>query len=193
MNKTFALGVVLSALLATTAAATTCATGVPVQLSSGNWYQLVSGGGSNVTYAQAKAAAAALSHLGNPGYLATITSAAENNHIANSIGSYSSAWIAGTDSAAEGMFRWDAGPENGNLFWNGAPVVYANFAAGEPNNTNNDDFVEIAWWSATWNDATGNFGNCYVVEYAPIPEPAAGILGLAGMVLTGLMGRRRIG
>lgn len=185
------MAAVLSTLFASTALANPCVTESPKQLGAGNWYQLVGGPGANATYDQAKAAAAAMSFMGLNGHLATITSLVENDFIALDIGTFTVAWIAGTDSAAEGMFRWDAGPENGQLFWNGAPVVFAAFSGIEPNNDGgNETHVEIYSRSGKWNDNTPDFAQCYVVEYEAIPEPSGCTLGLAGAIVARFASRR---
>jgi len=186
-------GLACSMLLVATVSANPCTTQPPKQLGSGNWYQLVGGGAANATYAQAKAAAAAMTHNGLQGYLATITSAAENQFIARDLGQYLRAYIAGTDEAAEGMFRWDAGPENGQLFWNGAAVGYANWDPNsDPNHPDLKEYAEIYWFTGTWNDASGNFPQCYIVEYS-IPEPAwGGLVGITYLIAAHTARRRRL-
>ena len=87
----------------------------------------------------ARAEAKTKTFFGLRGYLACITSAAENNFILNKIrqpnGSIPRGWIGATDLAnpdvlvtAAGTYRWIDGPEAGNT------LAYANYSAGEPNN-----------------------------------------------------------
>eukprot|EP01060_Flectonema_neradi_P021849 TRINITY_DN298_c0_g1_i10.p1 TRINITY_DN298_c0_g1~~TRINITY_DN298_c0_g1_i10.p1 ORF type:complete len:2722 (+),score=563.44 TRINITY_DN298_c0_g1_i10:139-8304(+) len=79
---------------------------------------------------------------GYTGYLATITSADENNHIKNKL--HANGWIGATDESAEGTWRWVTGPEGteeggfGRQFWNGAASgtqvnnQYTNWNTNEP-------------------------------------------------------------
>jgi hypothetical protein len=73
------------------------------------------------------------------GHLATIGSAAENSFF-NGLGQ---AWIGLIDKDEEGIFVWS----------NGEPVTYINWCGGEPNNSDNEDYVMINWQSnGCWND-----------------------------------------
>eukprot|EP00042_Codosiga_hollandica_P032570 m.209522 g.209522 ORF g.209522 m.209522 type:complete len:368 (-) comp53942_c0_seq10:1049-2152(-) len=74
-------------------------------------------------------------------------------------------WLAGSDSAVEGVWRWMAGPENGQIinptFWN----------AGQPDNTNNQDC--LWFWDAEafmWDDAGCASTAIYLVEYEAPPQ-----------------------
>lgn len=162
---------------------------------NGHYYEVLSGL-ENWDSARADA-------LSRGGYLATITSAAENTFVTNLLTTSATvrAWLGGTDSAVEGTFRWADGPEAGNLI----TPVYANFAPGEPNNSNNEDYLEVFGANVPccsvgqWNDLplAGTPGIAYVVEYnsnpnsstLPVPEPTG--LALLGMGLMGLMSTRR--
>ncbi|MBI5757591.1 MAG: autotransporter-associated beta strand repeat-containing protein, partial [Planctomycetales bacterium] len=104
------------------------------------------------------------------GYLATIRSAAENAAALTATGG-SNAWIGGTDSAVEGAWLWDTGPDVGVQFWSGGAGgsavggEYTNWSAGEPSNTGNEDHLQITG-SGTWNDAVGTTTLGYLVESA---------------------------
>lgn len=63
------------------------------------------------------------------GYLVTITSAEEDTFLSTTFGATNPFWIAATDQAVEGVWRWAAGPENGNL------LTFADWGPGEPNNS----------------------------------------------------------
>ena len=154
--------------------------------SNGHYYELVS---SNVNWSSAKTAAESRSYLGYTGYLATITSDAENNFIRQVLASDS--WIGATDdysqinaatgtttfanqSAAEGKWYWVTGPEKGTMFstGNNSPSTvsgqYANWNNAEPNNSgSNEHCGQIYSSNATgkWNDLPNSFTISYVVEY----------------------------
>ena len=153
-----------------------------------HFYKFISGA---VSYTNAKAGATAqASFKGKNPYLATITSAAENDFINNNI-SYNNIWVAMSDAATEGRWIYDAGPESNTNFWNtsvsgisnttynvyastGITVSgqYSNWCANEPNNAdgsrNGEDQVVAKSGGATcWNDlADGNSGSVsgYLVE-----------------------------
>ena len=84
--------------------------------------------------------------LGVSGYLATITSKAENDFVASKLegadGTVAkNVWFGANDSTTEGKWVWSAGPQQGDQFYRGIDgdggVVggrYNNWAEGEPNN-----------------------------------------------------------
>ena len=149
-----------------------------------HYYELVEQSGLN--WDAADAAAQAKLHLGTNGYLATITSAAENTFVTDSLLSAQPAlpgyWLGGLQP--EGGEEPDGGWE-----WVTAETwSYANWGAGEPNNVNGwEDRVEI-WGAAAvagkWNDVNNASTHLrgYIVEY-PIPEPATLGLLLGGLAL----------
>ncbi len=160
--------------------------------SNGHFYEYVPYSGNSWT--SAKNAAAAKVYLNYPGYLATITSAAENDYIKQILGA--NAWIGASDdfnqinaatgaitynnqAAAEGKWHWITGPEAGTQFWNGAdngssvPGQYANWNSGEPNNASGSQpehmgiIYNTGGTVGKWNDVeNGNTGiPGYIVEY----------------------------
>ncbi len=152
---------------------------------------------ANLNWAGALAGAAGLSHLGQSGYLATITSAAEKAFLDINFGNMD-AWIGANDIAVEGTWIWATGPEIGTQFWQGgtggvttAPFNYANWTpSGEPNDFNGEDCAHIRSDPAnTWNDLPcSRTKPAYVVEFNPpgqsVPEPTTILLlglGLAGL------------
>lgn len=121
---------------------------------NGHYYEYYSTSGSWTT---AKSTAAGRSYFGREGYLATITSQAENSFISVLIGQNS--WIGCSDNAtqlnsalgytafasqaaSDGKFYWVTGPERGMKISNtnafsgsigAVSGVYNNWAGGEPN------------------------------------------------------------
>ncbi|WP_292993982.1 PEP-CTERM sorting domain-containing protein [Nitrosomonas sp.] len=164
----------------------------PVQWgSTGHWYEYFD---TLVTATEAVTLAQASTFSGMHGYLATITSSYENWFVANDVASGSTAFIGGSDAGDEGNWTWRAGPETGQS------LTYTNWASGEPNNNNDEDYILTNWGIGFWNDMgvgplfTVKFG--YVVEYgdtllSPVPEPETYAMLLAGLGLLGFMAPRR--
>ena len=131
---------------------------------NGHWYEFVYSP-AGFTFGQARAAALSASHLGMQGYLATVTSQAENDFIyamakyppgamgtifdpANPSVSLGTTPIdgrdaltvlGGSDAVAEGTWAWFNGPEAGSTFWVGDAAGSAPGGA-------------FAWWN---NPSTG--------------------------------------
>ena len=120
-----------------------------------------------------------------PGYLVTVTSAQENDDcvrpILQAVGR--ATWIAASDAAVEGEWRWVAGPEAGIQFWSGGPPAaggtpvdgeysaWDTSPAFEPNNSSGGEAFAAERTNGNWNDTTGttSFGCTvcgYVVEYS---------------------------
>ena len=89
-------------------------------------------------FADALTRAASISHLGVAGHLATITSQAEQDFVLkhlkelgrSPVRSTEKFWIAASDAAVEGEWRWVAGPEAGQLFWQGS-VDFRGYVTGQ--------------------------------------------------------------
>ena len=81
-------------------------------------------------------------------HLATISDAAENEwvraNVANFGGVARKVWLGLNDVTTEGTYAWSTGE----------PFGYAKWAPGEPNNYNNEDYVEMYPTIGTWNDIT---------------------------------------
>ena len=160
---------------------------------NGHFYEFVPG---TFHWSAAKAAAAGRTYLGMTGYLATITSAGENDFIRQKLSS--DGWIGSSDdyqeinaatgtstyanqSAAEGKWYWVTGPEKGLQFsqGNGSPSSvlgrYMNWNSGEPNNSGSNENSGEIYSSGgadpgAWNDLDGNGSSLgYVVEYGGNP------------------------
>ncbi len=168
---------------------------------NGHYYDIIFEG---VDWNTARANASASSYLGMSGYLATITSAAENSFILSTFDPLTDSygWIGGNDVAVEGMWRWADGPEAGIQFSQGTiatpPFNYVNWAAAEPDNAGgvenwavfqfgNSASVPNGKWGDDPLNGAGQVG-VYIVEFSEIPEPATGTLLFLGFALFG--GRR---
>lgn len=168
---------------------------------NGHWYDYVPAPSifSPVGFDAARSAALASTHMGMTGYLATITSAGEQQFVQDSFGfltgfgGTATVFLGATDTAAEGEFRWLDGPESGQL------VSYTNWLPGYPNTTSGDIlhlYISYAVFGSPqygWlNSGTQAFG--YVVEYSGtgdegVPEPGTVVVVVAG--LAGILWKRR--
>ncbi|WP_375419052.1 Ig-like domain-containing protein [uncultured Hymenobacter sp.] len=142
---------------------------------TGHYYEFVSAPG--ISWIDARTAAAARTYQGLQGYLATVTSVAEKDAlVGRAPGQY---WFGASDAAVEGEWRWQSGPEAGQLFWRGAAtgtaLGYANWIPNQPDDFKNlfrrggEDYGQLYGQSGLWNDldergAGGRLAG-YVVEY----------------------------
>ncbi|MDP6636482.1 MAG: lectin-like protein [Phycisphaerae bacterium] len=178
----------------------------PVQfVGNGHYYEFVSG---DITWQNAFTAASGRTWSGASGYLATITTAAEDQFI---IGQFATgvsnqfAWIGGHEPADDGVWKWASGPEQGVQFSLGdaatAPFNYANWGGIEPNDFKiGEDYtmmnlgVEFSGISSgQWADAISTPNESdpvvgYIVEYTPEPATMT-LLALSGLAV--LRRRRR--
>lgn len=136
---------------------------------NGHLYEYVS---TTLDWNGAKTAAESRSKYGASGYLATITSSAENSFVAARLSNQG--WMGASDVASEGSWRWVTGPEAGTLFWTGtssgsvASGQYASWNGGEPNDSSsNEDCGQYLIGGGLWNDlpCSGTTLPGYVVEY----------------------------
>lgn len=125
-------------------------------LTGGHFYEYVD---ASVNLADAKAAVVGKTYYGLQGYIATITSADENNFIANEISNI--IWLDASDQESDGTWKWLSGPETGN------ELTYFNWASGEPNggSSENDLMVYAATQPGKWNDIDPDRTYGYVIEY----------------------------
>jgi Lectin C-type domain len=188
MKRAIALAAVSIGITCHSAAAEAVAT-QPIQWEvaaggNGHWYAFVSDPG--VTWTAAEAAAEA-----SGGYLATITSAAENDFVGAIWQAHlgPSAWIGGYQTPPTTEVDFAA-----NWHWiTGEPWGYTNWHAGEPNNYTGiqEDKLQFSYFSNLWNDSAdvanygGNSMAGYLVEWnsdvAPLVStmtyPANGAIG----------------
>lgn len=137
---------------------------------NGHLYEYVN---STLTWGAAKTAAEGRTKYGATGYLATITSSAENDFVAARLAN--AGWMGASDAGTEGDWKWVTGPESGTSFWsglsNGSAVSgrYENWNNGEPNDSSsNEDCAQyLATSGGLWNDlpCSGTTLPGYVVEY----------------------------
>jgi hypothetical protein len=89
------------------------------------------------------------------GHLVTSTTLAENNFL---FGLWPNGWIGLTDEVVEGQWRWVTGE----------PFSWANWNGGEPNNSNNEDYIQFVG-GGKWNDLP-NTSLPYVLEFEYIVD-----------------------
>ena len=153
-----------------------------------HWYEAVEDAG--IGWDTAKTDAAAMTLFATNGYLATVTSQAENDFIRDNllIQEPHGYWIGGEQpqGSAEpaGSWQWDIGE----------PWAYTNWDGGEPNDAGgNEDGLEMYSDPAVagmWNDLNKNSEELrgYIVEY-PVPEPGTMVVLVLGS-LAALLVRR---
>lgn len=138
-----------------------------------HYYEFVTNQG--ISFTDAKNAAENLTFYGLKGYLATITSQAENQFVVSKL--QGQGWFGASDAASEGVWKWVSGPEAGTQFWsggsNGSSVggLYHNWAPGEPNNCcGGENYIHFLT-NGKWNDYPLSLGSIqgYVVEYGGMP------------------------
>lgn len=147
---------------------------------NGHCYEAISTG--LVYWATAKTNAESLTHLGQSGYLATITSGSENSFVASLIEDVYHGFYLGAvkiDPSEE--------PEEGWGWITGEPWVYANWHVAD--DALNDDTVTIAGGISgadfgEWEDLNGAIDPQYYIVEWDIPEPTTLLLlGLGGLLI----------
>jgi hypothetical protein len=153
--------------------------------SNGHFYQFFASTGSWTT---AKAAAAAAIYQNYGGYLATVSSQAENDYIKQILSA--DAWMGASDEftqinaatgvttfanqgASEGKWYWVTGPEAGTQLSStntpATPVngAFNNWYSGEPNNAAGiEHYAQFySTYNGQWNDLANSYNLGYIVEY----------------------------
>jgi len=150
-----------------------------------HFYEYVSG---STTWTNSKTSAENRSYFGRAGYLATMSSEAENNFIWKLMSS--DGWFGASDemgvvntakgttafasqAAVEQKWHWVTGPEKGTQFSNGSTAVtgqYAKWAGGEPNNAGAEHYGQFYSGNAgQWNDLPNTSLPGYICEYGDMP------------------------
>ena len=137
---------------------------------NGHYFEFISS--TDISWTDANTAANTKTYFGLQGYLATITSLAENTFVYSKINA--AGWLGGSDAASEGVWKWVSGPETGTQFWSGGvggSAFGGNFAywhSGQPDNAGSAEHYLDFWNGDQWNDypntASGSIAG-YVVEY----------------------------
>ncbi len=150
-----------------------------------HFYEYVAG---SITFTNSKTAAENRSYFGRAGYLATMSSEAENNFVWKLMAS--DCWFGASDevglvnaakgttafasqAAVEQKWHWISGPEKGTQFSNGSTALtgqYAKWANGEPNNSGGEHYGQF--YSANlgqWNDLPNTNLGGYLCEYGDMP------------------------
>jgi hypothetical protein len=162
-----------------TVTATVIQGGVVYNPDNGHIYEVISHG-SSLSWDDANPLASALTKNGSNGYLATITTQAENDYLLGKLSG--DGWFGASDVGVEGDWQWVTGPEAGTSFWlglgDGAPVggLFSNWSSGEPNDSSGEDCAQFYSSGSGWNDlpCDGPYLDYYVVEYgAPGDLPVA--------------------
>ncbi len=143
---------------------------------NGHFYEFVTA--NDVTWEDAKSAAAAMRKNGLRGYLATITTQGENEFIQAKL--EGQGWIGASDAEEEGNWKWVTGPEAGTQFWSGnasgmaVSGRYSNWDNSEPNDfLTGEDYGHLLT-DGEWNDydspAVAGRISGYVVEYGGLKD-----------------------
>ncbi|HSX33768.1 MAG TPA: choice-of-anchor U domain-containing protein [Candidatus Saccharimonadales bacterium] len=139
---------------------------------NGHAYKVVDAGSPGLDWADAKTAADASTYGGVSGYLATVTSSAEDAFIQAMLPG--TAWMGASDAANEGDWKWVDGPESGTSFWSGGVGgttvggLYAGWQGGQPDNFNGTENCSEMRVStpSSWNDQScASLRQFYIVEY----------------------------
>lgn len=164
------------------------ASAVPIKWDgNGHTYEVITGD-ETITWDEARALAEAMG-----GHLATMTSAAENDFVASLVtlygfGNRERYWLGGyqtnLDDEPFGSWAWVTGE-----VWD-----YTNWEIGEPNNGVGGTQHYLHYWRTPgmWDDMENRrVMDSFVVEYSVVSEPGTLTLLGFGLLMLGLVRRRR--
>lgn len=119
---------------------------------NGHYYRLYQG---LVNYSQAKTLAEA-----DGGYVLTLTSQEESTWVLSTFSiPVDGIWLGASDAVSEGAWTWVTGEA-----WS-----WTNWNSGEPNNSGNEDYVEM-YTSGKWNDLPDTHTNHFIAEWDVNPN-----------------------
>lgn len=147
----WALFALICALCAIPGGEASAIPGVLYNSGTGHYYKLYT------TLSTWSSASAAAQQVG--GYLACVTSSAENSWLVSNSLAVNTPWIGGSDSASEGTWTWVSGEAWSYTAWN----------SGEPNNVGDEDYLTIGT-TGGWNDWTATGTAYYIVEWNTDPN-----------------------
>jgi len=155
-------------------------------------YQYVANSGINWNAARA---ADNVSYWGwGTGYLATITSSAENK-FARYVNYSPAGWLGGSDMDLEGTWKWMDGPEAGQIIGVGeyplyVPSLYDNWTGTNPSDIgNNEDYLHFWPSSLDWNDAPNTYSlDGYITEWSGTSSATQGRVNVVGNAFMNAMG-----
>ncbi|MCA9062796.1 MAG: DUF4347 domain-containing protein, partial [Planctomycetaceae bacterium] len=140
----------------------------------GKFYKLIS---TAASWADAKAAAEAMSVLGIQGRLVTINSADENTFV-QSVAAGNSIWLGASDTGHQDAYVWVSGEA----------VTYQNFAPGQPDGSQWADGL-LMQSNGTWLDSDETTSQKYIVEFAPLAHADVITGGAGNDTIEGGIGR----
>jgi Ca2+-binding RTX toxin-like protein len=157
---------------------------------NGHIYEVVN---ASVDWHTALSAAGSMSLAGVQGYLATITSAAENAFAEAMLQGYNFVWLGGSDAGQEGVWTWASGPEAGTVFSNvgaAANGSFVDWVLDNPNSGTAENYLHYCsinhllgaglGGGLGWNDVFPQYASPYLVEYGGMPAVGGSAAGGAG-------------